>query len=121
MKAAPLLAEKGFRQMKMQLALPGDTSPAREVERARLVREAIGPDIDLMCDINQRWSVNQAIDIGRRLEDVHFFWLEDVTAHDDFQVSRASPMRWRHPWPAASTCTASRRFATCSRRARSTS
>ena len=70
--------------MKMQLALPGDTSPAREVERARLVREAIGPDIDLMCDINQRWSVHQAIDIGRRLEDVHFYWLEDVTAHDDY-------------------------------------
>jgi L-alanine-DL-glutamate epimerase-like enolase superfamily enzyme len=84
-KAAPRLVEKGFTQMKMQLALPGDTSPAREVERARLVREAIGPRIDLMCDINQRWSVHQAIDIGRRLEDVHFFWWEDVTAHDDYQ------------------------------------
>ena len=70
--------------MKMQLALPGDTSPAREIERARLVREAIGSGVDLMCDINQRWSVHQAIDIGRRLEDVHFFWWEDVTAHDDF-------------------------------------
>ena len=37
-----------------------------------------------MCDINQRWSVHQAIDIGRRVEDVHFFWLEDVTTHDDY-------------------------------------
>ncbi len=84
-KAAPLLVKRGFRQMKMQLALPGDTTPAREVERARLIRESIGADIDLMCDINQRWSVHQAIDIGRRVEDVHFFWLEDVTAHDDYQ------------------------------------
>jgi L-alanine-DL-glutamate epimerase-like enolase superfamily enzyme len=83
-KAAPLLVEKGFRQMKMQLALPGDTTPRREVERARLIREAIGPDVDLMCDINQRWTVNQAIDIGRRIEDVHLYWLEDVTAHDDY-------------------------------------
>ena len=83
-KAAPRLIEKGFRQMKMQLALPGATTPAMEVERARLVREAIGPDIDLMCDINQRWSVHQAIDIGRRVEDIHFYWLEDVTAHDDY-------------------------------------
>jgi L-alanine-DL-glutamate epimerase-like enolase superfamily enzyme len=48
------------------------------------VREAIGPDIDLMCDINQRWSVHQAMDIGRRLEDIHFYWLEDVTGHDDY-------------------------------------
>ncbi|HEU4340512.1 MAG TPA: mandelate racemase/muconate lactonizing enzyme family protein [Candidatus Binatia bacterium] len=83
-KAGPLLVEKGFKQMKMQLALPGDTNPGREVDRAWRIRESIGPDIDLMCDINQRWSVNQAIDIGRRLEDVHLFWLEDVTAHDDY-------------------------------------
>lgn len=83
-KAAPRLVEKGYRQMKMQLALPGDTSPEREVERARLVRESIGPNIDLMCDINQRWSAHQAIDIGRRIEDVHLYWLEDVTVHDDY-------------------------------------
>lgn len=83
-KAAPLLTEKGFSQMKMQLALPGDTTPEREVERARLIRQAVGPHVDLMCDINQRWSVNQAIDIGRRVEDVHLYWLEDVTAHDDY-------------------------------------
>jgi L-alanine-DL-glutamate epimerase-like enolase superfamily enzyme len=37
-----------------------------------------------MCDINQRWSVNQAIDIGRRIEEFHLFWLEDVTVHDDY-------------------------------------
>ena len=83
-KAAPLLVAKGFTQMKMQLALPGDTTPGSEVERAKLIREAVGPDVDLMCDINQRWSVNQAIDIGRRVEDLHLYWLEDVTAHDDY-------------------------------------
>jgi len=85
LKAGPRLVEKGFRQMKTQLALPGDTSPQREVERIRRMREAIGPDIDLMCDINQRWRVDQAIDIGRRIEDVHLFWLEDVTTADDYQ------------------------------------
>jgi len=84
-KATQRLVETGFKQMKTQLALPGETSPEKEVERARHVREAAGPDIDLMCDINQRWAVHQAIDIGRRVEDVHFFWLEDVTAHDDYR------------------------------------
>src|SRR5437870_9413355 len=85
-KAAATLKDKGWRQMKTQLALPGDTSPAKEVERMRRVREAIGPDIDLMCDINQRWRPEQAIDIGRRVEDagVGLFWLEDVTTHDDY-------------------------------------
>ncbi|MSP38621.1 MAG: mandelate racemase/muconate lactonizing enzyme family protein [Deltaproteobacteria bacterium] len=84
LKSCRTLAERGFKQMKTQMALPGETSPAKEAERARLTREAVGPDVDLMCDINQRWSVNQAIDIGRRVEDVHFFWLEDVTVHDDY-------------------------------------
>lgn len=84
LKSARVLVEKGFKQMKTQLALIGETSPRIETERAHRLREAVGPDIDLMCDINQRWSVNQAIDIGRRVEDVHIFWLEDVTAHDDY-------------------------------------
>jgi L-alanine-DL-glutamate epimerase-like enolase superfamily enzyme len=83
-KAGPALVAKGFRQMKMQLALPGETSPEREIERARVIREAIGEDIDLMCDINQRWDVRQAISIGKRVEQYHLFWLEDVVAHDDY-------------------------------------
>ena len=84
--AAGRLREKGYRQAKMQLGLPGVTSPAREVEQARLIRQAVGPEMDLMCDINQRWRVEQAIDIGRRVEDagVGLFWLEDVTTHDDY-------------------------------------
>ncbi len=83
-KAGPKLVEKGFRQMKTQLALPGDTNPEREVEHMRRIREAIGPDIDLMCDINQRWDVRQAISIGSRVEEFNLFWLEDVTTHDDY-------------------------------------
>jgi len=80
------LAEAGYKQMKTQLGLPGDPTPQQEVERARLVRQACGPEVALMCDINQRWRVEQAIDIGHRLEDagVGFFWLEDVSAHDDY-------------------------------------
>jgi L-talarate/galactarate dehydratase len=85
-RAAATLKEKGWREMKTQLALPDETTPAREVERMRLIREAIGPDIKLMCDINQRWRPEQAVDIGRRVEDagVGLFWLEDVTTADDY-------------------------------------
>jgi len=83
-KATRRLVDKGFTEMKMQMALPGHPTIADEVRRARIVREAAGPDIKLMCDINQRWRVEQAIDIGRRVEDIGFFWLEDVTAADDY-------------------------------------
>ncbi len=83
-RAARILVQKGFTEMKTQMALPGNPTPAEEVRRIRVVREAIGPDIKLMCDINQRWRPEQAIDIGSRVEDVGLFWLEDVTAADDY-------------------------------------
>jgi L-alanine-DL-glutamate epimerase-like enolase superfamily enzyme len=85
-KAAATLKERGWKEMKTQLALPGHTTPAIEVERMVKIREAIGPDIKLMCDINQRWRPEQAVDIGKRVEDagVGLFWLEDVTTADDY-------------------------------------
>jgi L-alanine-DL-glutamate epimerase-like enolase superfamily enzyme len=84
-RAARILLQKGFREMKTQMGLPGNPTPADEVRRVRVVREAIGPDIKLMCDINQRWRPEQAIDIGSRVEEVGLFWLEDVTTADDYQ------------------------------------
>jgi L-talarate/galactarate dehydratase len=84
-RAAQILVQKGFREMKTQMALPGNPTPADEVRRVTVVREAIGPDIKLMCDINQRWRPEQAIDIGSRVEEVGLFWLEDVTTADDYQ------------------------------------
>ena len=83
-RAAQILVQKGFTEMKTQMALPGNPTVAEEIRRVRVVREAIGPDIKLMCDINQRWRPEQAIDIGSRIADVGLFWLEDVTAHDDY-------------------------------------
>jgi L-alanine-DL-glutamate epimerase-like enolase superfamily enzyme len=87
LKAAATLKERGWGAMKTQLALPGATSPAIELDRIRRLREAIGPEIELMCDINQRWRPEQAALIGRRLEDegIGLFWLEDATAHDDYE------------------------------------
>ncbi len=83
-RAAGVLRDKGWTQMKTQLACPAPTSVPKEVERIRRVREVIGDEIDLMCDINQRWDVRQAISIGSRIEEYGLFWLEDVVARDDY-------------------------------------
>lgn len=82
-KAGPRLAAMGYRQMKTQLG--AEPTVAASLERIRVLREAIGEDIDLMCDINQLWNVNQAIEVGKRLEPYHLFWLEDVVVQDDYQ------------------------------------
>ena len=81
-EAGPRLVDLGFRQMKTQMG--AEPTVQREVDRMRVLREAIGEDIDLMCDINQLWNVKQAIEVGRRVEEYHLFWLEDVVAHDDY-------------------------------------
>ena len=81
-EAGPRLVEMGFRQMKTQMG--AEPTVQREVDRMRVLREAIGEDIDLMCDINQLWNAKQAIEVGRRVEEYHLFWLEDVVAHDDY-------------------------------------
>lgn len=83
-RAASALVEKGYRQVKTQMAVEGLT-PTQEVERIRLIRDAVGPDVNLMVDINQRWSVAEAISIGHRVEGLGLGWLEDPTTCDDYQ------------------------------------
>ena len=82
-KVAADLKAQGWKQMKTQMGGMG-YSNAEEVRRMRAIREAIGDDTDLMCDINQNWSVHQAIDMGRRVAEINLFWLEDPVAHDDY-------------------------------------
>jgi L-alanine-DL-glutamate epimerase-like enolase superfamily enzyme len=83
-RAATALVDKGFRQMKTQMAVEGLT-PAQEIERIRVVRNTVGADVALMVDINQRWGVHEAIAIGAQIEDLGLAWLEDPTSAIDHQ------------------------------------
>lgn len=83
--AASRLVERGFTAMKFQLAVPG-AHPDEEILRARLIREAAGPQVALMCDINQGWDFDTALAMGRRLEEFDLAWLEDPLAHDDYEA-----------------------------------
>jgi L-alanine-DL-glutamate epimerase-like enolase superfamily enzyme len=40
--------------------------------------------VDVLCDVNQLWTVHQAVEMGRLLEPYHLFWLEDPTVPDDY-------------------------------------
>ncbi|MCE2404602.1 MAG: mandelate racemase/muconate lactonizing enzyme family protein [Dehalococcoidia bacterium] len=78
--AARAVLDLGFRSMKMRM---GSEPPRGEEERARVVREAIGPEADLLVDINQGWTPYHAIRMGRMLERYEFGWLEDPVDHRD--------------------------------------
>ncbi|MGB6558165.1 MAG: mandelate racemase/muconate lactonizing enzyme family protein, partial [Pseudolabrys sp.] len=81
---AERFAAAGFRAMKMRLGSP---EPATDVARVRAVRTAIGPKIKLMADANQGLTENQAIRLGRALEEFDLTWFERVAAALDTPIA----------------------------------
>jgi L-alanine-DL-glutamate epimerase-like enolase superfamily enzyme len=91
---AAAFVKAGFRAMKLRLG----SRPLREdVERTRAVREVVGPGIDLMVDLNWSFSPVDAIRLGRELEPLGLYWIEDPVAGEDVpglaEVSRALDTR----------------------------
>jgi L-talarate/galactarate dehydratase len=81
--AAAMAVARGHRALKMR---PGPTlhgDAAGIVRRVQSVREAIGPDIALMLDVNQSWTPARAIQVGRRLEACELAWIEDPAPMHD--------------------------------------
>lgn len=70
---AQRFVEMGFRAMKMRLGL----GLAKDVERVKAVRDAVGPGIGLMADSNQGLTEAEAIRLGRELEPFHLTWFEE--------------------------------------------
>ncbi|WP_171060877.1 mandelate racemase/muconate lactonizing enzyme family protein [Poseidonocella sp. HB161398] len=85
-ESAAKIAADGFRHAKLHLALPGGHDPAREVARARIAREALGPDVRLQVDANELWSVHEAVDTGHQLQEagIRLSILEDPVRYTDF-------------------------------------
>ncbi|MEM7142549.1 MAG: mandelate racemase/muconate lactonizing enzyme family protein [Actinomycetota bacterium] len=72
--------DAGFRAVKLRI---GSARIDDDVERVRIVRDAIGPEIGLLVDANQAFSAKHAIRLGRRLDDFELTWIEEpVAVHD---------------------------------------
>jgi L-alanine-DL-glutamate epimerase-like enolase superfamily enzyme len=77
---AKAFVAQGFRAVKMRL---GKMPLEQDVERVAAVRAAIGPEIALMADANQGFTVDHAIRLGRRIEEFGLGWFEEpVPAYD---------------------------------------
>jgi L-fuconate dehydratase len=77
-RARAALAD-GFTHLKLKVG--GDLHS--DLRRARLVREAIGPDNRLSLDANQAWNIDQAIQAIDVLAEVDPWWIEEPTSPDD--------------------------------------
>ncbi|MGO1306722.1 MAG: L-fuconate dehydratase [Microbacterium gubbeenense] len=71
-----------------------------DVRRMRLAREAVGPDIRIGTDANQRWDVAEAIEWMSRLAEFDVAWIEEPTSPDDV-LGHAAIARGVAPIPVA--------------------
>lgn len=77
--------EMGARAIKMKV---GAVSIREDVERVRVVREAIGPDVKLMVDANCAYKLYEAIQLAKKIEPYDPFWFEEPIAVDDYEGHR---------------------------------
>jgi L-alanine-DL-glutamate epimerase-like enolase superfamily enzyme len=73
---------EGFRYQKWFLAYgPGDGPEGlrKNVELVRLLREAVGEDIELMFDVYSGWDLGYALEWARQVERYRPRWIEEAT------------------------------------------
>ncbi len=86
----------GFAQIKLKVG--GDLADDRR--RLRIARDAVGPDIRIAIDANQRWDVAEAIGWVNALAEFDIAWIEEPTSPDDV-LAHAAISRGVAPIPVA--------------------
>ncbi|MFB6134725.1 MAG: mandelate racemase/muconate lactonizing enzyme family protein [Halanaeroarchaeum sp.] len=68
----------------------------KSIETVRAVREAVGPDVDLLIEGHGRFSAGQALDVARELEEFDPTWFEEPCPPDSInslrEVAAKSPV-----------------------------
>ena len=75
-----MLVEQGHKGFKGKV---GGLSLSEDIARMEIVREIIGPDKDLMIDVNRAWDLKTAIEGARLLEPLQPVWLEEPVRWTD--------------------------------------
>jgi len=73
-KKAATYVEQGFDIVKTHLAV---LSPAEEEVRVKAMREAVGPDVGFMIDINCGYGLGDAMEAIKRWGEYDLFWIEE--------------------------------------------
>ncbi|WP_195416079.1 enolase C-terminal domain-like protein [Enterocloster citroniae] len=75
--------EEGYRTVKFKVGSDEGTNMGRDVRRLKKVRDALGEEVAIAVDANQRWSVEEACQFGKMIEEYGPAWFEEpIHAHD---------------------------------------
>ncbi len=89
---AKQLVARGYRAVKLHTWMPpvaGAPSPRLDIEACRAVRDAVGPDIELMLDANHWYRRGEALLLGRALQELGYTWFEEP-----MEEASTSSYRW---------------------------
>ncbi|MFB2598695.1 enolase C-terminal domain-like protein [Herbiconiux sp. P17] len=86
----------GFTQIKLKIG----ADLRDDIRRLAVAREAVGPDIRIAVDANQRWDVDEAVEWVSALARFDIAWVEEPTSPDDV-LGHAEIARRIAPIPVA--------------------
>lgn len=75
--------DRGFKAVKIKVGSP---KVSTDIERLRLVREAVGNDVDIMMDANQGMDLPSAIKLSNAAKKLNINWFEEPVNHQNFQA-----------------------------------
>ena len=79
----------GHKIIKMKVATDFGTKIDRDVERVKLARKTIGPDVGLALDANQAFhTADEAVEFIKRVEEYDIAWFEEPIHSYDFRGYR---------------------------------
>ncbi|WP_034269868.1 enolase C-terminal domain-like protein [Actinospica robiniae] len=78
-RLAKQAVEDGFTQIKLKVGADLED----DMRRFRAARAAVGPDLRIAIDANQRWNVPEAVDWVQALAEFEPYWIEEPTSPDD--------------------------------------
>jgi L-alanine-DL-glutamate epimerase-like enolase superfamily enzyme len=91
-KDAAKAVKRGFKALKVKVGV----NPTEDVERLRLIREAVGEEIQLRIDANQGWKPKQAIEALNKMEKFNIQFAEQPVPAENLkgliEVKKNSPI-----------------------------
>lgn len=77
------MVAQGYKMVKFKVGVEGGTNIRRDVERVRKVREALGPNIELLVDANNCFDAATGVQLANRIREYDIFLFEEPVFADD--------------------------------------